>query len=164
LLLWLPFVDARGENLKVIEKIVAGSGLSPQRSGVRWSPLVLAPIWQVRPGTVQEINYPEEPPAGTSNFVRFVHEVREKIASLPFGMAIAEALRTWLDPRNQRRIRVKLGDVEVETNQLSQEEFCKLLTFVIDLKAQDDIRSKVLAAGLEVRVIESGGKAKHDNK
>lgn len=145
--MWISFPDASPENLTAIQGITAPAGLGIQRSGVRWAPLLAAPIWENRKGPIQSFNYPEKPPAVPAEIVRLVADFLVATVSIPVGTFIYDAVRSWLAPRNERRIRVKIGDIEIESNQLSVEELRELLLFVRDLKYEEEVRTKLLEAG-----------------
>jgi GNAT superfamily N-acetyltransferase len=145
--MWISFPDASSENLNAVRKITVPAALSIQTSGVRWAPLVAAPIWERRKGPIPTFDYPEKPPAAPSEIVKLAAEFLVATLSVPVGQFIYDAIRSWLAPKNEKRIRVKIGDIEVESNHLSVEEFRKLLLFVRDLKHEDEIRTKLLEAG-----------------
>ncbi len=145
--MWIPFPDANSENLHAVRKIIASAALSIQTSGVRWAPLVASPIWERRTGPIQKFEYPEKPPAVPSEIVKLAEEFLTTAVGGAAGMFIYDAIRSWLAPKNERRIRVKIGDIEVESNQLSVEDFRKLLLLVRDLKYEDEIRTELLEAG-----------------
>jgi hypothetical protein len=148
--MWIPFADTKAENLIGIARLVGSAGLSIQDSGVRWAPFVAAPVWERRSGPVQKFNYPEKPPAIPSELVKYIADFLIATASVPTGTLIYDAIRSWLQPKNERRIRVKIGDVEVESDQLSVDEFKQLLAFVRDLKHQDEIVERLLDRGFVI--------------
>ncbi len=153
--LWISFADTAPENLQRIEKIVGPSGLCIQASGVRWARLVAAPASDRIAGPVPTFSYPESPPSNPSELVKLASEV-----AISFGTSLAanfiyDAFKSWMEPKNQKRIKVKLGDLELTTAQLSVDEFRKLLKAVQKMKADDDIRTKILETGISITVTES---------
>jgi len=53
------------------------------------------------------------------------------ISSTGLGVGIYKLLRLWLDSRNGRRIRIKIGDVELEATQLTKDDFLSLLSHAL---------------------------------
>lgn len=151
---WISFADTAPENMAIIERVVRPAGLSIQASGVRWAPLVAAPVWGRRMTPVPSFAYPEKPPSSPAALVKLVSEFLVGAGSGAAGMFIYDAIRSWVGRKNGGRIRARIGDVEVETTELSLEEFRKLLTVVHDLKVEDEIRSKLLEAGITITIVE----------
>jgi predicted GNAT family acetyltransferase len=157
--LWISFADTAPENLKLIEKIVGTSGLIIQASGVRWARLVAAPASDRIAEPVPTFAYPENPPAGPSEAVQLARDVAIGLGTgLLSGVAAAfiyDALKSWLDPQNGRRITAKVGDIELSTSEVSPAEFRKLLKAVEKVKNEADIRAKILEAGINIMLVES---------
>jgi GNAT superfamily N-acetyltransferase len=151
---WISFADTAPQNLKVIEKLISPVGLSIQASGVRWAPLVASPVWCLS-GPVREFPYPEQPPSSPSELVKLAHEI---VIGIGTGVAAAflyDAIKSWLDPKSGKKIRAKLGDLELETSEVESDEFLKLLKVLQNVKEEAEIRSKILEAGITIRVIDS---------
>lgn len=162
--MWISFPDAAPQNLKIIEKIARPIGLSIQASGERWAPLVAAPIWQTRTTPLRSFSYPESPPAGPAELLRIANEVLQNLlfrdiatgtTSIIVGSFIYDALKSWLKPQNGKKIRAKLGDVELETSQISASEFIVLARSLMQAKSQAEVQSKILEAGITLTVINS---------
>lgn len=49
------------------------------------------------------------------------------IGSTGIAAVLYNILKTWADAKNGRKIRVRIGDFEVETSQMSEKQFMKLL-------------------------------------
>ncbi|MFZ0519919.1 MAG: GNAT family N-acetyltransferase [Candidatus Acidiferrales bacterium] len=152
--MWISFADILPGNLAVIERVVAPFGLGLQASGVRWSPLVAAPIWSKRTQPVQNFVYSDNPPAIPAAVMRLVAEFLVATVAIPVGTFIYDAIRSWANPRDPGKIRVRIGNLDVETTQMSTEEFRKLLTEVMELKHEDEIISKLIATGASVTIVE----------
>jgi hypothetical protein len=151
--MWISFADTAPENLAIIERVVKPAGLSIQASGVRWARFVAYPVLSRREGPVPSFVYPEKPPSIPSSVVMLMAGFLVGIPSSLLAAFIYDAIRSWLDPKNDGRIRVKIGDVEVETTKLSQEEFRKLLQVAHDLNNEDKIISKLLESGIPITII-----------
>jgi hypothetical protein len=147
--MWISFADTAPQNLKRIEKILTPFGLRIQASGVRWAPLVAAPPGRRSPAIAETFPYPEVPPSSPSEVVRLVHDVKiiaEALGTIGLGVVssfLYDALKSWLNPNNGKRIRAKLGDLELETNEISVEDFRKILNDLRDTKAEAEARSIV---------------------
>jgi len=72
------------------------------------------------------------------------------------GIAVAfyELLRLWVESKNGRKIRVKIGDFELETTQMSEKEFQRLFEILNEKRKsdelqekQDELRAKFLSEG-----------------
>ncbi len=69
-------------------------------------------------------------------------------------VAVYELLRLWVESRNGRKIRIKMGDFEVEATQMSVKEFQRLFEILNEHRKsdileerQDEIRAKFLSEG-----------------
>jgi GNAT superfamily N-acetyltransferase len=157
--MWVSFADTAAQNLKLIEKIVRPVGLSVRASGVRWAPLVVAPVWGRSGAPTPTFPYPERPPSSPSALVRLASDV---LIGLGTGVASAflyDAIKSWLDPKNGKRIRAKLGDLELETSEIPGDEFLELFRELLDVKEEAEIRSKILEAGITITIINRGKKS-----
>jgi hypothetical protein len=169
--IWISFPDAVPQNLKVIEKIAQPIGLSIQASGERWAPLVAAPIWQRRATPLKAYSYPENPPASPAQLLRIANEILQNplfrelaidaggaigtLALSIVGSFIYDALKSWLKPENGKKIKAKLGDFELETSEISPDEFIVLARSLMQARTEAEVRSKILEAGVTVTVINS---------
>jgi hypothetical protein len=167
--IWISFPDAVPQNLKVIEKLARPIGLSIQASGERWSPFVAAPIWQRRATPLKTFAYPESPPASPAELLRIANEILQHplfrdlasgtagvggtVALGVIGNFIYDALKSWLKPRNGKKIKAKLGDLELETSEISPNEFIVLARNLMQAKAEAEIQSRILEAGITLTVI-----------
>jgi len=57
------------------------------------------------------------------------------------AVAVYELLRLWIEAKNGRKIRVKMGDFEVETTQMSEKQFRKLFE-ILNQQRKSDEREK----------------------
>jgi GNAT superfamily N-acetyltransferase len=156
--MWISFADTAPQNLKVIEKTVGPVGLNIQASGVRWAPLVAAPIWGRR-GAAHTFPYPDKPPSSPSELVRLASEVFIGLGTGIASTFLYDAVKSWLDPKNGKRIRAKLGDLELETSEVSMDEFRKLLKELHDVKDEAQIRTKILEAGITIAIMNTREKS-----
>jgi GNAT superfamily N-acetyltransferase len=151
--MWISFADRAPQNLEVVEKIVRPVGLSIRASGVRWAPLVAAPVWSRTTEPHQTFDYPEKPPSVPSDLLKLISDILVGLGTGIVSSFIYDALKSWLNPTNGKRIRAKLGDLELETSAVSEDEFRKLLGGLRELKEEADIRAKLLEAGLTITII-----------
>ena len=163
--IWISFPDAVPQNLRIIEKISRSIGLSIQASGERWAPLVAAPIWQRRATPLKTFSYPESPPAGPAELLRIANEILQnplfrEVAAGTAGVALGvvsnfiyDALKSWLKPENGKKIRAKLGDLELETSEISPSEFIVLARSLLQAKSEAEVQSKISEAGITLTVI-----------
>jgi GNAT superfamily N-acetyltransferase len=153
--LWISFADTALENLQRIEKIVGPWGLCIQASGVRWARLVAAPASDRTAGPVPTFPYPENPPSNPSELVKLASEVAINFGTSLAANFIYDAFKSWMEPKNHKRIKAKLGDLELSTSEVSVDEFRKLLRALKNLKKETDIRTKILETGIKITVVES---------
>ena len=163
--IWISFPDAVPQNLKIIEKIARPIGLSIQASGERWAPLVAAPIWQRRATPLKTFSYPESPPAGPAELLRIANEILQNplfrdVATGTVAVSLSvvanfiyDALKSWLKPQNGLKIRAKLGDLELETSEISPSEFIVLARSLMQAKSEAEVQPKILEAGITLTVI-----------
>jgi GNAT superfamily N-acetyltransferase len=156
--IWISFPDAVPGNLKLIEKLARPIGLSIQASGERWAPLVAAPIWQRRATPVKHFLYPEFPPATPAELLRMVSEILQNplfqgVSLGVVGNFIYDALKSWLKPQNGKKIKAKLGDLELETSEISPSEFIVLVRNLMQAKNEAELQSRILDAGVTLTVI-----------
>jgi GNAT superfamily N-acetyltransferase len=156
--IWISFPDAVPQNLKVIEKIAQPIGLSIQASGERWAPSVAAPIWQRRATPLKTYSYPEDPPAGPAELLRIANEILQNPLFLAVSLGVVanfiyDALKSWLKPQNGKKIRAKLGDLELETSEISPSEFIVLARSLMQAKSEAEVQRKILEAGITLTVI-----------
>jgi GNAT superfamily N-acetyltransferase len=161
--IWISFPDTVPQNLKVIEKIARRIGLSIQASGERWAPLVAAPIWQRRATPSKTFSYPESPPAGPAELLRIANDILQNplfrdsaigtIALNVVSSFIYDALKSWLKPQNRKKIKAKLGDLELETSEIPPKDFIVLARSLMKAKSEAEVQSKILDAGITLTVI-----------
>jgi GNAT superfamily N-acetyltransferase len=177
--IWISFPDAVPQNLKVIEKIARPIGLSIQASGERWAPLVAAPIWQRRATPLKSFSYPESPPAGPAELLRIANEILQNplfrhvaigaagvVGTVSLGVVgnfIYDALKSWLRPQNEQKIRAKLGDLELETSEISPKDFIALARNLMEAKTEAEVRSKILDAGVTLTIISESETKTYNN-
>jgi GNAT superfamily N-acetyltransferase len=153
--LWISFADTTPENLKRIEKIVGPSGLSIQASGVRWARLVASPASDGMAGPITAFLYPELPPSGPSELVKLASEVVASFGTSLAANFVYDAFKSWTEPKNHKRIKAKLGNLELSTEEVSVDEFRKLLKALKNVAKETDIRTKILETGIKMTVAET---------
>lgn len=132
-LAWIPYADAGEDHLQLLELMFDNSGLTIHQAEERWAPYVAAP--RVRADLQTDRSTTELPaPAWSLAFVKAIAEV---VAASAGAKAVAsEALRAWVDIRNGKRTRIKVGDVDVESTQSDEESLLRLLSKAIAAEDQ----------------------------
>jgi hypothetical protein len=129
--IWISYADVRPENLRVIDKLSHSIGLG----------LILPhydPPAAIAPDTWKSV-------------VGFLVGGASAGITAAVSNLVYQIVRSRVDSKNGRRIRVKNGDFELETTQLSEEEFLKLLGTLRDAESNHQIKSKLLDAGFSDR-------------
>ncbi len=67
---------------------------------------------------------------------------------------IYDAIKSWFDPKSGKRIRVKLGDLEIETSEVPADEFLKLIKELQQVKDEAEIRARIVGAGITMTIID----------
>jgi ribosomal protein S18 acetylase RimI-like enzyme len=134
-LAWIPYPDAGEDHLQMLEMIFQRRGLTIHLTEERWAPYIAAPRAS---SDVHRNRDTSELPAPAWNFA-FVKAIGEIVAaSVGAKAVVSEVLRAWVEVRNGKRTRVRVGDVEIEATQLDQDSLLRLLRKAIDSKGQMD--------------------------
>jgi GNAT superfamily N-acetyltransferase len=152
--LWVSFADTAPLHLFLIKSLAEKVGLSIQPSGVRWAPFVVAPARDQETEPVPTFPYPEKPPSSPRELISLAGEVLMALGTGVVANAIYDAIRSWFDPKGGKRIRAKLGDRVLETSEVSPDEFVKLLKELQHAKDEAEFKSRILEAGITIRIIE----------
>jgi hypothetical protein len=127
--------------------------------------LVAAPVWQRRATPLEAFSYPESPPAGPAELLRIANEILQNplfhdtagvvgpVSLSIVGNFIYDALKSWLKPQNGKKIRAKLGDLELETSEISPSEFIVLARSLMRAKSEAEVQSKILDARITLTLI-----------
>jgi len=132
--MWISYADVRPENLRVVEKMTKPLGIRLEPAGMRWSPMVRLSTDDSTHLTGRGPFDPDRPTAMSPELLKSIAGALTLAASSSLTTLIYQAVRGWIDSRNGRRIKFRTGDLELETTQLSQEEFLKLLAVLRDMK------------------------------
>jgi len=152
--MWISFADTEPQNLDVIRKIVEPSGLTVEASGVRWAPLVVASAVDHQVAVpVPRFCYPTKPPSVPSEIVGLARDIAVGLGTGLASAFLYNAFKSWMDPKNGKRIKAKLGDIELSTSEVSVDEFRKLLKALQKVKEEADIRAKISEAGIKITVV-----------
>jgi hypothetical protein len=89
-----------------------------------------------------------------SDVLQFQHEVL-RVGSLVASSAAAVAIykgiyqlmKLWVDERNGRKLKIKVGDIEVEATQMKEEDVIRLLELLQEKADRRKIRELLLQAG-----------------
>jgi hypothetical protein len=150
--MWISFADTARHNLDVIDRITGRSGLVIQPSGVRWAPLVSAPPRDSLAGPVSSFPYPRVPPSAPNELVRLATEVAIGLGTGVASAFIYDAFKSWLDPENGKRIKVRLKDMEISTSEVSADDFRKIMIELQNIKEETEIKTKITKTGIDVKI------------
>jgi GNAT superfamily N-acetyltransferase len=152
--LWISYADLDSENLAVVDRLAHRLGLGLIPSGLRWSPVVAVGGFNTDPSVFRLPDY--DPPAVASPDWKSVTDL---FSGAGFGAAIStlvyRIIQGRIDSKNGRRIRVKMDNFELETTQLSKDEFLQLLTTLRDAETSRQVKSKLLDAGFTDKTLTS---------
>lgn len=151
--LWIPFSDTAPHNLWFVEETARRYALRVEASGVRWAPLVALPVGIDRTDQIPTFEYPVEPPSSPHELARIAGEVVLTLGTSVVSRFIYNSLRSWLKPSSGKKIRARLGDLVLETSEVSPDEFMKLIRELQHLKDESEIRSKIQEAGIVITII-----------
>jgi len=152
--IWISYADIVPHNLSVIETMVRRLGLRVEESGVRWAPFVAKHGEDASKTDSQEpTTYVHRPTSIGPAFLKFISDSIVVAASSGATTIVYQAIRNWIDTRNGRRIKLRIGELELETTQLSQEEFLRLLSAVREIRDSDKVRAKLLEAGIKTEIL-----------
>ena len=117
---------------------------------MRWAPVVAVEGFNTSSAIYELPRY--DPPAGLPpDTWKSVHDLLVVGGASGISTAVCKVLyqivRGRVDSKNGRKIRVKDGDFELETTQLSVDEFMQLLETLRDANSTHHIKSKLLDAG-----------------
>jgi hypothetical protein len=124
--------------------------------------LVAAPIWQRRATPLKTFSYPESPPASPAELLRIAKEILQNplFRDLAIGTGagvvanfIHDALKSWLKPQNGKKIKAKLGDLELETSEISPNKFIGLARSLMQAKNEAEVQPKILERGITLTAI-----------
>lgn len=152
--LWISFADTTSDNLKVIEAMAKPVGLSIQASGVRWAPLVLGPVRAHPTAPALSFPYREQAPSIFPGLAMYASIVLTGLGTNLVSAVIYDAIKSWFDPKSGKRIRVKLGDLEIETSEVPADEFLKLIKELQQVKDEAEIRARIVGAGITMTIID----------
>ena len=71
----------------------------------------------------------------------FVADILLAVASSGVTAVLIQLIRTWVDSKNGRKLKVVIEDIEIEATQMKTEEFLKLIERVQDIRDKNQIRS-----------------------
>jgi hypothetical protein len=152
---WISYADVAPRNLSVVEKMVRRLGLCVVETGVRWAPFVAKRRENASETRSEDaLTYLQPPPPSVGlGVLKFISDSLVIAASSGATTLLYQAIRGWIDTRNGRRIKLRIGELELETTQLSQEEFLRLLSVVREIHNSDQIRTKLLEAGIQTEIL-----------
>jgi len=74
-----------------------------------------------------------------------VYDALLAIASSGATAGAMQILKTWVDARNGRKLKVKVGDIEVEATQMSEKDVLRILELLQQKVDQKNIRDLLLS-------------------
>jgi hypothetical protein len=63
------------------------------------------------------------------------------------GSTSYKLLKTWVDARNGRKLKIKVGDIEVEAAQMKEEDVLRIFELLEEKAAREKIREALIKAG-----------------
>jgi hypothetical protein len=91
---------------------------------------------------------------GAAELPQFIPVVRDLLmmaASSGITALAYHLLKAWTDSRNGRRIRFHAADIELETTQLSEQEFLKLLAVLRETTNHEELRKRLTDANFPLQ-------------
>ena len=85
--------------------------------------------------------------AGLPELPAFIHDVLLIVASSGFTTAVWQALKAWLDSRNGRKLKIRVGDIEVEATQMKEADVLRIFELLEEKAERKKIREALLNAG-----------------
>jgi hypothetical protein len=105
---------------------------------------LLPPVGFVRkPRSSNAARYSPPPP----ELPAVVHDVLVAIGSSGITVAVYSLLKTWVDARNGRKLKIKVGDIEVEATQMKEKDVLR----IFELLQEKADRAKILDILLEAK-------------
>jgi hypothetical protein len=86
-----------------------------------------------------EPNPPQDPICGEVPSI--VNAVAVAIASSGLTATVLGLLRAWIDARNGRKLKIKVGDIEVEATQMAEKDILHLFDLIQQKADQQKIRT-----------------------
>ena len=82
-----------------------------------------------------------------SQFPRVVHDVLVAVASSGFTTAVYSLMKTWVDARNGRKLKIRVGEIEVEATQMAERDVLRIFELLQEKGERARIRELLLDAG-----------------
>lgn len=112
-------------------QVVADSrrdGASRQRTDIQWEEKAYNPVQFVEVADV-------------------VHTALLAIASSGITTAVFQMLNIWVNERNGRKLKIKVGDIEVEATQMKEEDVLRIFELLEEKADRKKIREALIEAG-----------------
>lgn len=78
-----------------------------------------------------------------------VYDALVAIASSGATVGVMQLLKTWVDARNGRKLKIKIGDIEVEATQMSEKDVLRIFELLQEKADRNKIRDVLLQAPRE---------------
>ena len=75
-----------------------------------------------------------------------VHQAVALAASSGFTVAVYQLLKTWVDARNGRKLKIKVGDIEVEATQMAEKDVLRIFELLEEKADRAKLREILLEA------------------
>jgi hypothetical protein len=73
-----------------------------------------------------------------------VHDVVLAVASSGITTTVYQLLKTWVEARNGRRLKLKMGDIEVEASQIPEKDVLRIFDLLQEKADRRNIRELLL--------------------
>jgi hypothetical protein len=145
------------------DRIVRLTGIAAPDEGVDEWPIILQQLEELeaiayRAGIAITVQYARKPlqeeeeqiSRGFSCSVELfvpavVYDVLLAIASSGATAGVMQILKTWVDARNGRKLKVKVGDIEVEATQMSEKDVLRIFELLQEKEDNKNIRDLLLS-------------------
>ena len=87
---------------------------------------------------------------GFPEFPQFIKDILLIAASSGTTAFLFQLIRSWVDSRNGRKLRVRIGELELEATQMKPDEFLSLLESIQGLQESNEIRKAITRAGFDI--------------
>ncbi len=77
----------------------------------------------------------------------FIGPVLALLVSSGFTTAVYQVMKSWVDARNGRKLKIKVGDIEVEATQMKEEDVLRIFELLEEKADRKKIRDALIEAG-----------------
>ena len=102
--------------------------------------------------TAVDFTFPDELARFRSGFAdpqvpAIVHDVLVAVAFSGISASVFQLLKTWVKARNGRKLKIKVGDVEVDATQMKEADLLRIFELLEEKADRKKIRDALMEAG-----------------